>query len=176
MKKLNLDKFFNNLHVFFDFFICKASANQSFSGIKSICGIGNCLSFSWHSNQSFALGGKCNNRWRCSGTFGVFYHFGLFAFHDCHTGICCAQINTNHGSLDTFGHLTVLVVKAIFLGNHLGLYRSLQEENNKLKFKFQTPTYVIHTILSYKHHGKFFSTSGPYIFPKFQYQWSLCGP
>ena len=131
-----------NLHVLFDFFILKASANQSFSGIKSICGIGNCLSFSWHSNQSFALRGKCNNRWRCSGTFGVLYHFGLFAFHDCHTGICCAQINTNHGTLDTFGHLTVLVVEAIFLGNQLGLNRSLQEENNRLKFKFQIPTYI----------------------------------
>ena len=34
----------------------------------------------------------------------------------------------------------------------------------------------IHALWLYKDHGKSFSTSGPYIFPKFQYQWSLCGP
>ena len=34
----------------------------------------------------------------------------------------------------------------------------------------------LHAIWLYKDHGKCFSTSGPYIFPKFQYQWSLCGP
>ena len=32
---------------------------------------------------------------------------------------------------------------------------------------------VIHAIWLYKDQGKCFSTSGPYIFPKFQYQWSL---
>ena len=34
----------------------------------------------------------------------------------------------------------------------------------------------VHAILSYKPHGQFFSTSGPYIFPKFKYQWTLYGP
>ena len=34
----------------------------------------------------------------------------------------------------------------------------------------------LHAISSYKYHSKFFSTSGPNIFPKFQYQWSLSGP
>jgi hypothetical protein len=38
------------------------------------------------------------------------------------------------------------------------------------------PHKSIHTLLAFKHHGKFFSTSSSYIFPKFWYQSSLCGP
>ena len=41
---------------------------------------------------------------------------------------------------------------------------------------FEQSEYHITAIWLYKDHGKCFSTSGPYIFPKFQYQWSLCGP
>ena len=42
--------------------------------------------------------------------------------------------------------------------------------------KMTEPFSAVHALWLYKDHGKSFSTSGPYIFPKFQYQWSLCGP
>ena len=74
------------------------------------------------------------------------------------------------------GFLKISQRKSSNEGIQMNLIVDMDDCKDAFKVFDPENTGTIHAIWLYKDRGKCFSTSGPYIFPKFQYQWFLCGP
>ena len=90
------------LSIVLDGFIVESSTDQSLSGENGIFRIGDGLSFSSWTDQSFSFFGEGNN-WGCgSDTFGVLNNFWSLTFHKGNTGVGGSEIDTNN-SVTFFG-------------------------------------------------------------------------
>ena len=85
----------HHLFVFFDSWIIKPTTDQTLHTEYGVVRVGDSLTFRRLADQTLFVG-ECDDRWRGAVTFGVFDHAWLRAVHDCDTGVCGPEVNSNY--------------------------------------------------------------------------------
>ena len=81
--------------VLLHFLLFEAAADQTLDRVQRVLRVGDRLPLGRCAGQNFAIFGISDDRRRRARAFRVFNDLGLAAFHDCHTGVGGAQVDTN---------------------------------------------------------------------------------
>ncbi|BAK10089.1 putative glutamate dehydrogenase [Pantoea ananatis AJ13355] len=97
------------------FFVLEATADQALNRKQGILRVGDGLTFSRLSDQSFPILGVSDDRRRGAIAFRVFEYARFGAVHDRNTRVGCTQVNTNNLTHLNISHLNSLPVWVVNL-------------------------------------------------------------